>query len=71
MPTASRSMHLGLRPFSQSLSPTRYASVRFLLHFLSFFSAAALVLARTETISGQDKQINFDGKWRNVGLRRE
>ena len=41
----------------------------FFFTFFSFFSAAALVAARTETISGKDKQIKFDGNWRNVSLR--
>ena len=41
----------------------------FFFTFFSFFSAAALVTARTETINGLDKQINFDGNWNIVSLR--
>ena len=37
--------------------------------FISFFLAAALVAARTETISSPDKRIRFEGPWQDVSIR--
>jgi len=41
----------------------------FFLTLFSLFSAAALVVARTETISSRDMRISYEGDWRNVSIR--
>ena len=41
----------------------------FFLTFVSFFLAANLVVARTETIGIPDKRILFEGPWQDVSLR--
>ncbi len=41
----------------------------FFFTFFSFFSAAALVSARTETIDNYDTRIDYNGKWKTVSLR--
>jgi hypothetical protein len=41
----------------------------FFFTFFSFFWAAGLVASRTEIITSQDKQIAYEGIWRNVSPR--